>query len=146
MPIPRSSRVTKSCSHADVVNACLVNGRWEKRTLTLSYGRANGRNSAKDCRYKDTAATTKEVIQRIRAPAAEESRRNVRTSIDQTLKPLVTGSVWIVLCRNTKSIWEREICAVRSGLIPVWAVSTFLGRDLIFRLTILVQQRQQSKE
>ena len=58
------------------------------------------------------AAPAEEVVQRIRAPATEESRGDVRASVDQTLVPLVAFGIWIILSWDAESSWERQIRTV----------------------------------
>lgn len=91
--------------------------------LTLSNTRSNGRKSAEDSRHEDTATTTEQVVQRIRAPASKESRSDVGTGVNQTLVPLVALGIWVVLSWDTKSCWERQVGTVGTGLIPGTTVS-----------------------
>lgn len=83
-----------------LANVSTKDVKGKEDVLTLSYSRTDGGQSTEYCRYENTTAAAEEVVQRIGAPTPEECRGNVRASVDQTLEPLVTSSIGVVLRRD----------------------------------------------
>ena len=109
IPIPSRSLVTNNCSQAEQILVETWNLRLEG--LTLCDSTTDGTQDTEDSGYEDGPSTTEVLVEGIRAPAStatsqrrtpdehcqisQEGRSDVRSSVYETLIPLVTRSIGI---------------------------------------------------
>lgn len=77
--------------------------------------RSDGRSDEDESRDEDRAASTDEIVERVREPSADKRRGNVGRRVDQAYNPLIALSIRVAgdVERNSKLGRKAEVCAVR---------------------------------
>ena len=98
---------------------------YEELLPCLANSAADWGQDKEDSGDEDGTSSSKKVVQRIRKPASNERRCNVRSRINDADQPEIlfgigVGRAVFKFCRvrDTESDGERQICAVGTRLIP----------------------------